>query len=525
MRPSFPSRRAALSIAVAVFVTGGLASAYVYRDRLATIPGIDRLGRWQAAPSVAEAPNRSDTSMAAGGPTPAVEPARAEVTIDTRRQQLIGVRVVSVVRDSVTSAVRAPGVIRYDETRQTNVNVKIDGWIRDLDVDFTGQPVRLGQRLFTLYSPELIATQNELILALRNQEQAASSSLVDAREFSQRLVDAARQRLRLWDLSVDEIARVEASREPLQTVAIVSPASGFVTEKLAVRGMRVTAGQTLYTIADLGAVWVEADVYEQDMSLVRIGQSASVTVDAYPGRQFRGRATYIYPDVNQQTRTAKVRFQFDNAAGLLKPGMFANVELRAPERDGLMVPADAVLDAGLQQTVFVADGNGMFTPRRVTAGQRTSDSVEILEGLKEGEQVAAAATFFLDSESQLRAGLQNYQAPASSTSATTAPQNLDLAFRPLADPPRTGDNTFEVTLKDQRGQPIADAEVSVTLFMPAMPTMNMPAMRNETRLPSIGGGVYRGPGQIMSGGRWEVTVTVRRANQQVGSRQFTVLAR
>ncbi len=525
MRLSVPWRRVALAVGVAVVVATGLAAAYVYRAQLATLPGIGRLARLPADASTSESARRPDLPMTSGAPTPDREPARGEVEIDTRRQQLIGVRIVPVTRGTVASAVRAPGVVRYDETRQTNVNVKIDGWIRDLDVDFTGQTVRRGQRLFTLYSPELLATQNEFILALGNQEQAAASSLPNARQYADRLVDAARQRLRLWDLSPDEIASVEGSRQPLQTIAIVSPASGFVAEKQAVRGMRVVAGQTLYTIADLRAVWVEADVYEQDMSLIRTGQLATVTVDAYPGQAFTGRATYIYPDVNQQTRTAKVRFQFNNPGGRLKPGMFANVELRGDEREGLTVPTDAVLDAGLQQTVFVAEGDGVFTPRRVRVGRRLGETVEIVEGLREGEQVAAAATFFLDSESQLRAGLQNYQAPSSVPDRPASRQALDITFRPLADPPRTGDNTFEVSVRSQAGAAVADADVSVTLFMPAMPTMNMPAMRNETRLPAVGGGIYRGPGQVMMSGRWEATVTVTKDGQRVGSKQFAVVAR
>ena len=509
-----------LAVLAATAVSGSV--AYTYRARLGGLPLVGAFFGSTESPSSASEPG---IATPIGAPTTSAEQPRGDVTIDTRRQQLIGVRVVPVERTMFGPTVRTTGVVRYDETRQIDVNVKIDGWIRDLDVDFTGQSVRRGQRLFTLYSPELLATQNEFILALTNRDQAQSSPLIDSRQYADRIVDAARQRLALWDLSADDIRTIESTRQPIQALAFTAPAAGIVAEKQAVRGMHVTAGQTLYKIADLSVIWVEADVYEQEMSGVRIGQNATITFDAYPGQNFTGRAIYIYPTVDSQTRTGTLRFQLGNPGGRLKPGMFANVELRGPEMAALTVPANAVLDAGAQQTVFVAEGDGRFTPRRVTTGRRAGDSVEMVEGVKEGEQVAAAATFFLDSESQLRAGLQNYEAPPSTQGVTTPNQSLDITFRSLTDPPQTGDNVFEVTVKTPEGQPVADADVSVQLFMPAMPTMNMPAMRNETKLAPVGGGVYRGPGQVMMAGRWDVTVNVARGGQRIGSKQFALAAR
>jgi Cu(I)/Ag(I) efflux system membrane fusion protein len=296
---------------------------------------------------------------------------------------------------------------------------------------------------------------------------------------------------------------------------------------MAVRGMRVMARQALFKIADLSQVGVEAAIYEQEMPFVRVGGTATVTLDAYPGQTFAGRAIYIYPFVQEQSRTMKVRFQFANPGGRLKPGMFANVELRGLEHRGLIVPANAVLDSGTQQLVFVAEGDGVFTPRRVKLGQRFADQIEIVDGVKEGEQVATSATFFLDSESQLRAGVENYEPSRGSQPAAGVPAGppLTISFRAEPDPPKTGDNTFEVKVSDPSGTPVTDADVSVQLFMPAMPTMNMPAMRNETKLAPVGGGVYRGPGQVLMGGRWEVTVTVGRAGQRVASRQFPLVAK
>jgi Cu(I)/Ag(I) efflux system membrane fusion protein len=260
------------------------------------------------------------------------------------------------------------------------------------------------------------------------------------------------------------------------------------------------------------------------MPLARVGQAATVTLDAYPGESFTGRAIYIYPFVEENTRTVKMRFQFANARGRLKPGMFANVEMRGNGGVGLTVPADAVLDSGKQQIVFIARGEGMFTPREVTIGRRLGDRTEIISGVKEGEQVAVGATFFLDSESQLRAGLQNYAAPQPAQPATSGPAPT-IRFRSTPNPPKTGENVFEVTVNDPAGQPVADADVVVQLFMAAMPTMNMPAMRSETKLAPAGGGLYRGPGQVVTSGRWDVTVTVSKGGQRIGSMQSALVVR
>ncbi len=457
------------------------------------------------------------------GPPPETE--RGDVTIDPRRQQLIGVRTVPVARSTTAQSIRTVGVVRYDETRQADVNLKLEGWIRDLYVDYTGQPVRRGQPLFTLYSPDLLSTENEYLLALKTRDQLQQSQIEDARTRADSLVDAARERLRLWDLPSEQIDALERTRKAEPTVTFRSPANGFVVEKQAVKGMHVMPGQTLYRVVDLSVVWVEADVYENEIQAMRVGSSATVTVDAYPADRFVGRVIYVYPTMEEKTRTAKVRFQLVNRGGRFKPGMYANVELGGAARTGLVVPVDAVLDSGREQIVFVAQGNGYFEPRRVKLGHRLENTIEVVEGLKEGEQVATGATFFLDSESQLRASLQGYE-PLPNQPGTSAPAaNVDIAVRTVPDPPKTGDVQFEVVVKDASGKPIDDADVTVQLFMPAMPTMNMPAMRSETRLSAAGGGVYRGSSQVMMAGRWDLTVTVRRGGQRLGSRQLPMVAR
>lgn len=490
--------------------------------------GMDLVPVTRAGAATQAAGATASGSLARGAPPAAHPPGadpRAEVNVDPRRQQLIGVRTVPVRRGTLVKTIRTVGFVRYDETRLTDINLKLEGWIRDLYVDYTGRFVRQGEPLFTLYSPELVATQDEYLLALKTRDQMQQSQIADAREYAHRLVEAARQRLALWDVSADQIAALEERRQPQTTMTFRSPVSGFVVEKRALKGLHVTPGMSLFKIADLSVVWVEADVYEQELPFVRVGGRATVTLDAYPGERFLGRATYIYPYVEERTRTVRVRFEFSNPRGRLRPGMYANVELTASIGSGLVIPVNALLDSGTRQIVFVALGDGYFEPRAVKAGHRLGEEVQILEGLKEGELVATGATFFLDSESQLRASLEGFEAPPVATGEGAARDRLLITFRSQPDPPQVGDNTFEVTVKDPDGTPVTDAQVIVVLFMPAMPTMNMPAMRNEAKLAHVGGGVYRGPGQVMMAGRWEVSVLVIRAGRRVGMRPLTIVAR
>lgn len=504
-----------LTVAVVLIAIG--AGIHAWRTRTAKNP---------ATPSMAQ--SMTSGAPIAGFQQPAAASAtstRGDVTIDPRRQQLIGVRTAPVVRTTIAPSIRAVGIVRYDETRQSDINLKLEGWIRDLYVDYTGQAVRPGQPLFTVYSPDLLATENEFLLALKTRDQLQQSQIEDARSRSESLVAAARERLRLWDLPDEQIAALERSRRAEPSVTFRSPAGGFVLEKQAIKGMHVMPGQTLYKVVDLSVVWVEADVYENEIQAVRVGAPATVTVDAYPADRFTGRAIYVYPTMDEQSRTVKVRFALTNRGERLKPGMYANVELSGTGHMGLGVPTNAVLDSGREQIVFVSQGDGYFEPRKVKLGQRLEDTIEIVDGLKEGEQVATGATFFLDSESQLRASLQGYEPVPAQEGAPSVASNVDITFRTAPDPPKTGENQFEAVVKDAAGKPVDDAEVSVQFFMPAMPTMNMPAMRNETKLAPAGGGVYRGTGQVMTAGRWNATVIVTRGGQRLGTKQLPVIAR
>ena len=491
---------------VVVIVTVLAVAGYLLRGRLSSSTSEQTMDAGSMATATAES-------------TP-----RAEIALDTRRQQLIGVRIVTARRATLPHVILAAGLVRPDETRQVDVNVRLDGWIRDLYVDYTGQLVQQGQRLFTFYSRELLAATSEYVFALDARDALQQSPMPDDRQRAAELVDAARQRLAQWDLEASEIAAIEEARQPRDVVTFLSPAAGFVVEKSAVRGLHVTPGQTLYKIADLSQVWVEAEVYQGEAPLMRVGQMATVTLDAYPGEDFRGRVIYIYPYVDEQTRTNKVRFGFANRGGRLKPGMYATVQIETGGSEGVVVPANALLDSGKEQVVFVAKGGGTFEPRHVKAGRRSGDDVQILEGLKEGEDVAAAAAFFLDSESQLRGSLQGYEPPPAGAATAGASSQLDIAFRSIPAPPRTGENQFEVVVKDTQGVAVDGAAVTIQFFMPAMPTMNMPAIRNDVSLTGAGNGVYRGTGQVMMAGSWDATITVTRGGQRLGSRQIPVLA-
>jgi Cu(I)/Ag(I) efflux system membrane fusion protein/cobalt-zinc-cadmium efflux system membrane fusion protein len=450
---------------------------------------------------------------------------RADVSLDTRRQQLIGVRTLRVAHAVMAPEIRAAGTVTYDETRQVEVNTRIDGWIRDLYADYTGRAVKRGEPLFTLYSPDLIAEQNDYLLALRGRSTLSVSDPGGLTDYSDRLASAARERLlrlEMTDAEIDEVARTGRAAE---TVTFRSPATGVIVEKAALRGTRVMAGQMLYRLADLSSVWVEAEVYETDLPIVRTGMRASISLAGYPDRTFAGRVSYIYPLVTQDTRTVRVRIVLGNRDGLLKPNMLATVMLQAPKSHALLVPPDAVVNTGTQQLVFVADGAGRFTPREVRVGRRTAGQVELLSGVTDGDEVAASATFFLDSESQLRGALQSYEPTSPATSSEAGSPAIDVTFRTEPDPPHTGENRLIVGLKDSSGQPIADADVKVVLFMPPMPAMNMPAGRADASLVAAGNGLYRGTAELMIPGRWTVTVNVARAGTPLGARQYAVVAK
>jgi Cu(I)/Ag(I) efflux system membrane fusion protein len=292
------------------------------------------------------------------------------------------------------------------------VNPKFEGWIEKLLVNTTGQPVRRGEALLEVYSPDLVLAQREYLVARTAAADMAHADAM-ARDNANAIADAALSRLRNWDISADQLTRLQRSGSATRTLTLRAPIGGIVMDKQAVEGLHFGAGDMLYRIVDLSSVWLLADVYEQDVAQIRPGQSATITVQAYPGRVFEGRVAFIYPTVNPQTRTAKVRIEVPNPELLLKTDMYATVEIAAPVESAtvLAVPDSAVLDTGTRQTVLVDRGEGRFEPRAVKLGAHAGGYVAVLEGLHEGEKVVTGANFLIDAESNLRAALQAFTAP------------------------------------------------------------------------------------------------------------------
>jgi Cu(I)/Ag(I) efflux system membrane fusion protein len=335
-----------------------------------------------------------------GGDGPKVQ-GLAQVTIDPQRQQLIGLRTTEAKRGAVGGSWRTVGRVAVDETRVHHVNIKVAGFAENVFVDYTGKQVRRGEPLFTIYSPDLLTAQQEYLLAVRMQKTLGDATPGVGGE----LVRAARERLRLWDIPASEIRRLEETGKATKTLTIYSPMSGVVTKKDIVHGHRLNEGDMPYEITDLSTVWVLADVYESELPKVKIGMSAELTLQSLPGRTFKGKVVFIDPLLAKDTRTAKVRLEFANPKGELKPEMFGEVVLKSGRREGLRIPGDAVVRSGTKDVVFVALDGGKFQPREVQLGASDGEAVEVVRGLEEGEKVVTRANFLVDSESRLRASL------------------------------------------------------------------------------------------------------------------------
>jgi RND family efflux transporter MFP subunit len=345
------------------------------------------------------------------------------VRIPPERQQLIGVKFATVISEGGGRTIRTVGKVTVDETRIAHVHPRFEGWIEKVHVDFTGQVVRRGQTMVTVYSPEMLASQQELLLARQARDLMSGNPLQSASSHGDSLFAAARQRLELWGLTDAQIARVLETGEPIRSIALPAPASGFVMERNAFPNQKITPDSDLYTIADLSRVWVMADVYEADVAGIEVGQPATVRVPYSPGSlPLAATVTFIQPEVDPASRTIKVRLELPNPGTRLKPDMFVNAEFVVPGADRLTVPADAVLDAGDRQTVFADRGNGYLEPRQVQVGQRLGDRVTITSGLTAGERVVASGTFLVDSESQLRSALKDLSGPSAAVSPTRAKQ-------------------------------------------------------------------------------------------------------
>jgi RND family efflux transporter MFP subunit len=473
------------------------------------------------APAIAQGSTEGSTSAAAVMPDAPMTP----VQISTQRLQSIGVKTAAVARKPVEDEIRTTGNVAVDESRLAYVQVRYSGYIQKVFVDATYQYVKKGQPLCTVYSPDLVATEREYLVAKQSQDQVTYSTVPEVKSSAAALLDAAIERLKQWGVPQTEITRLDATGQVAQEFTIESPVAGYVTERNALPSVAVQPEMRLYTIADLSRVWVQAQAFQGDLGRIKIGGPATLTVDTFPGRTFRGRVDFIYPQVDMDTRTAKVRVVFPNPGLELKPGMFVNVSLKIPMGQQLVIPASGVLQSGTREIAFVDRRDGYIEPREVQVGARVGDDFVVLSGLKAGELIVTSANFLIDSESQLQAALGSMAPPAAAgaTSATNAPQ-LGVEFESEPSPPRKGSNVFRVKLADASGAPVPDADVSAIFFMPAMPTMGMAAMHASVNLGDKGKGLYEGPGNLESGGTWQVTILARKNGQVIASKQFSVNA-
>lgn len=338
---------------------------------------------------------------------PAAPPAGA-VRIPVERQQLAGVKYATVESTDVGRALRTVGKVGYDETRLQHVHPRVDGWIEQVFADFTGELVKKGQPMLSVYSPEMLASQEELLLARRARDTMQNNPLASASQQGESLFQAARRRLQLWNLTDAQIDQVLDTGKPIRNVTLFAPASGFVLERNAFPNQRVTADTDLYTIADLSRVWVMADVYEADLAAIRNGAPARIVLPyGASTKAIAARVNYVQPAVDPTTRTLKLRLEADNPGMRLRPEMFVDVEFDVKGSRRLTVPADAVLNSGERQVVFVDLGDGYLLPKNVETAERIGDRIVVTSGLTEGERVVASGTFLVDAESQLKSALGN----------------------------------------------------------------------------------------------------------------------
>jgi len=485
------------------------------------------------------------------------------VVVPAVMRQLIGVRSAPAAVAVLGQEIRAVGTVGYDERGFTQVTVKTSGWVREVFVDSIGRPVRKGEPLFTLYSPDLLATQDEYLLAVKTQGQLATSPIAEVKTNAGSLVASTRERLRLWDVTDAQMATLErrGTAEPVLTV--YAPSSGIVLKREAVPGKYVGPGTTLYEVADLSTVWITADIYESEVAAVTLNQPASVTFAAYPGEMFQGTVSFVYTTLNTEARTVRVRVELPNPGLKLKPGMYGTVTVRTDAARALVVPKEAVLDTGLRQLVFLDRGEGAYVPSPVKLGRRNQDSVEVLEGLKEGDRIVTSANFLLDAESKLTSassmqammgrigmgdwqmrgayegkmegmqgmgdmnGMEGMQGMKGTESMpgmqmremkgmqgmgdtkeivvaeTRQVAGLALVLNTVPEKPKAGNVLLTLTLTDHAGKPVSNAQVVFvyTMPMPGMTDSKVSARHTKD-------GLYEGTVLFGMGGTWVVTVNV-----------------
>ena len=510
----------ALAAAIGVCVLLAAALVYVLIPRYRPAKQAD-----SQDPVVARGPEMTSQPSSAQSAAPSTEPALAPLQLSPQRMQEIGITSATVEMKDVSDNLSVPGNVDIDEERLSYVQTRVSGWIQDVSVNATYQYVRKGQRLFTVYSPDLVSSEQEYLLARQNKAAFSQDTHGMGTQDDGWLLKAAEERLLQFGVPTQTISDLEQTGKVQRNIPVVSPASGYIIERNALPNAYVQPDTKLYTIADLSTVWVYANVFQNDVGKLRPGDQAQVTVDAYPGRHFNGRIDQILPQVDMTTRTVRVRLVFSNPGVILKPGMYVNVAIAVRLGRQMVIPASAVLQTGTRAIAFVDHGNGNLEPRTIETGTQIDDSVIVLSGLKPGEKVVSSANFLVDSEAQLQAAVGAYapSAPQPAAGATPAARiQIDLSTEPS--PPRQGANKLRVKLTGPDGKPKAGAQVTVTFFMPAMPDMGMPAVHATAALADKGNGLYEGSLQLPTGGTWQTTVTVQSGGQTVAAKRLTLSA-
>jgi len=466
-------------------------------------------------------------AQVAADSAPSSDTPLAPIQLSPQRMQSIGVKIGNVESRTINDEIRSYGIVQPNERHFAYVQTRFAGWIRQVYVDATGDVVRKGQPLFTIYSPDLVATEREYLLAKKTAGSLRQSAVSGVADGATSLIAAARARLQQFDIPETEIEKLDETGEAITDLTFYSPAAGYITERNALPNMYVQPDTKLYAIADLSDVWVLAQIFQNDAGRIKPGDPAEITLDAYPEQVFRGKVDYLLPQLDTATRTLPVRLVFSNADLKLRPGMYVNVSLKFPMGKRLIAPDSAVFHSGTKTLLFTYTGDGNIEPREVEVGPHVGDQVVITKGVKAGEQIVTSANFLIDSEAQLQAAAGAFVPPppgAGQAAAMNAPAqaqaNAELVTAPS--PPQKGNNTVRVKLTDQSGKPLAGVQVTVTFFMAAMPAMGMAAMKTVVQTNDKGGGMYEGSGSLGSGGTWQVTITAVQNGQTIANKRINV---
>jgi Cu(I)/Ag(I) efflux system membrane fusion protein/cobalt-zinc-cadmium efflux system membrane fusion protein len=473
------------------------------------------------APTVSAAVNTTMPSQQMDAPL-------APMQLTAEQMRNIGMTTGTAEYKDLSDDLRVTGSVAINDSLLSYVQVRFSGSIRKVFANATYQYVRKGEPLFTVYSPELVATQQEYLLANENQRSLSSSSIRDVAAGARSLSTAAERRLAQWEIPESEIAELKRSGKVLTDLTIESPTSGYITERNALPNMYAEPGTRLYTIADLSRVWVNAQVFQCDVGRLKPGDQAAITVDAYPQKTFNGRVEEVLPQVDATTRTVSVRLSIDNTGLLLKPGMFVNVDLKSAMGRRLVVPASSVLQTGLKQIVFLSKGDGRIEPQDVVLGPQIGDNFVIIKGLEPHQSIVTSANFLIDSESQMQAssGASITAMSTSGSSAGAASRQSDrIEFTTTPNPPQKGTNTLRIKLTDGNGAMVSGAEVAVAFYMAAMPEMGMAAMHIDVNLAEKSGGIYENTSELPCGGTWQIFVTAKQHGQLVAINKLSINAK